>query len=73
MTNKYRSVLLALAAVWLPFYGCESKSDTVTKGRDAVKAVVTQPFNTLEAAKDSLKQSEEKSKAALEEADKEAK
>ena len=73
MVNKYRSVLLALAAVWLPFYGCESKSDTVTKGREAVKEVVTQPFNTLEAAKDSLKHSEEKSKAALEEADKEAK
>ncbi len=73
MMNKYRSVLLALAAAWLPFYGCESKSDTVTKGREAVKEVVTQPFNTLEAAKDSLKQSEEKSKAALEEADKEAK
>ena len=70
MTNKYRSVLLALAAVWLPFYGCESKSDTVTKGREAVKEVVTQPFNALEGAKDSLKQSEEKSKAALDEADK---
>ncbi|HEX9262961.1 MAG TPA: hypothetical protein VF977_01220 [Candidatus Binatia bacterium] len=68
--NRYRSVLFALAAAWLTFYGCESKSDTVTKGREAVKEVVTQPFNALEGAKDSLKQSEEKSKAALDEADK---
>lgn len=67
------SVLIALTAVSLPFYGCDSKSDTVTKGREAVKEVVTQPFNTLEGAKDSLKQSEEKSKAVLEEADKESK
>jgi hypothetical protein len=73
MMNKYRSVLLVLAAAWLPFYGCESKSDPVTKGREAVKEVVTQPFNALESAKDSLKQSEEKSKSALDEADKESK
>ena len=68
--NRYRSVLFALAASWLTFCGCESKSDTVTKGREAVKELVTQPFNALEGAKDSLKQSEEKSKAALDEADK---
>ena len=54
------------------FHGCDSKSDTVTKGREAVKDVVTQPFNTLDSAKDSRKQSEEKSKAALEQADKES-
>ena len=34
---------------------------------------VTQPFNQLGSAKDSLKQSEDKQKAALEEADKEIK
>ena len=66
-------LLLMLATVALPHYGCDSKSDSVSKGREAVKEVVTQPFNTLEGAKDSLKQSEEKTKAALEEADKESK
>jgi hypothetical protein len=44
----------------------------VSQGREAVKEVVTQPFNTLDSAKDSLKQSEEKAKAALEQADKES-
>ena len=66
-------LLLMLAIVVLPHYGCDSKSDSVSKGREAVKEVVTQPFNILEGAKDSLKQSEEKTKAALEEADKESK
>ena len=50
----------------------DSKSDTVSQGREAVKEVVTQPFNTLDSAKDSLKQSEEKTKAALEQVDKES-
>jgi hypothetical protein len=54
--------------------GCDSKQTTVERGRgrDAVKDVVTQPFNTLESAKDSLRQSEGKQKSALEEADKES-
>ncbi|MET0586316.1 MAG: hypothetical protein ABW099_15670 [Candidatus Binatia bacterium] len=65
-----KSILLLLAVVW--FYGCDSKSDTVSQGRGAVKEVVTQPFNTLDSVKDSLKQSEEKAKAALEQGDKES-
>jgi hypothetical protein len=52
---------------------CDSKKDPVTTGREAVKEVVTQPFNALEGAKDSLKQSEDKSKAALDASDKESK
>ena len=52
---------------------CDAKKDTVEKGREAVKEVVTQPFNQLDSAKDSLKQSEDKQKAALEEANKEIK
>jgi ABC-type transporter MlaC component len=52
---------------------CDSENKTVTQGREAVKEVVTQPFNTLDAAKDSLRQSEDKQKAALEQADKENK
>ena len=64
------SILLLLALVL--YYGCQSKSDTVSQGREAVKEVVTQPFNTLDSAKDSLKQSEAKAKTALEQADKES-
>ena len=64
------SILLLLALVL--YCGCESKCDTVSQSREAVKEVVTQPFNTLDSAKDSLKQSEEKAKAALEQADKES-
>jgi hypothetical protein len=64
------SILLLLALVSCS--GCDSKSDTVNQGREAVKEVVTQPFNALDSTKDSLKQNEEKAKAALEQADKES-
>jgi len=63
-------LLLSIAAITNS--GCDSKSDTVSQGREAVKGVVTQPFNALDSAKDSLKQSEEKNQAALEQADKES-
>ena len=66
-------ILLLFTASLLPLIGCESKKDTVTKGREAVKEVVTQPFNTLDAAKESIKQSEDKSKTAAEELDKQLK
>ena len=52
---------------------CDSKKDPVTTGREAVKEVVTQPFNALESAKDSLNKNEDKTKAAIEEFDKETK
>jgi hypothetical protein len=71
-----KSVALALAAFSLGLAttaACDSKKDRVTTGREAVKEVVTQPFNPLEGAKDSLKQSEDKTKAALEEFEKESK
>jgi ABC-type transporter MlaC component len=58
------------AVAWVA-QGCESKESTVEKGRAAVKEVVTQPFSTLDNAKDSLRQSEDKQKAAVEAADKE--
>ena len=67
------SMFLPLAATLMLHTGCDTKTDTVTKGREAVKEVVTQPFNTLDTAKDSLKQSDEKSKTAREEADKQLK
>ncbi len=50
--------------------GCDSKNETVNQGRKAVKEVITQPFDALNSAKDSLQESQDKQKAALEEADK---
>lgn len=67
----HKLALLALAIGLIG--GCDAKKDTVEKGRAAVKEVVTQPFNTLNSASESLKQSEDKEKAALEEANKEIK
>ena len=69
-------VFSALFCLALLASGCGSKDEakeTVEKVRDDVREVVTQEFKTLESAKDSLKQSEEKTKAALEAADKELK
>lgn len=66
-------VLLPLATTLFFQTGCDSKPDPVTKAREAVKEVVTQPFNTLENAKDSLSKSEDKTKAAIEELEKESK
>ena len=60
-------------AVLLLTAGCDSKKDPVTSGREAVKEIVTQPFNALEGAKESLEQSEDKTKAALEDFEKESK
>jgi ABC-type transporter MlaC component len=68
-----RIVYMALTLMGLILNSaCDAKKDPVTSGREAVKEVVTQPFNTLESAKDSLKQSEDKTKAALQEFEKEA-
>jgi ABC-type oligopeptide transport system substrate-binding subunit len=71
--KRSKSIVFMLAAAFLSFLGCDSKTNTVTKGREAVKEVVTQPFNTLENAKESLTKSEDKTKAAIEEFDKESK
>jgi ABC-type transporter MlaC component len=60
-------LLLVLLGAW----GCDSKSETVKQGRQAVKEVVNQPFDALNSAKESLQKSEEKQKAALDEAEKE--
>ena len=71
--KRSKSIVFVLVAVFLFLLGCDSKTDTVTKGREAVKEVVTQPFNTLENAKESLTKSEDKTKTAIEEFDKESK
>lgn len=71
MKQNIRRMALAIAICL--FGGCDAKKAPVEKGREAVKEVVTQPFNTLDSAKDSLKQSEDKQKAALEEANRENK
>ena len=72
MTILNRSLALLIVIPFLN-HGCESKNETVNQGRQAVKEVVTQPLNTLNSAKDSVRQSEGKQKSALEEADKEIK
>lgn len=72
MKQIFRSALL-LASVLIMSSACDSKNDPVGSGRKAVKEVVTQPFNALESAKDSLKQSEDKTKLAIEELEKESK
>ena len=71
--KRSKSIVFVLVAVFLFLLGCDSKTDIVTKGREAVKEVVTQPFNTLESAKESLTKSEDKTKTAIEEFDKESK
>jgi hypothetical protein len=67
-----RSAALLLVCTLL-IMGCDGKNETVGQGREAVKEMVTQPFNTLNSAKDSLQKNEGKQKAALEEADQENK
>ncbi len=64
---------IILGLLLLTAAGCDSKNETVGQGREAVKEVVTKPFNTLDSAKDSLRQSEDKQKADLEQAEKENK
>ncbi len=67
---KLKIILIALA---LSVTGCDAKKSTVEQGREAVKEVASQPFNQRDSIKESLKQSEDKQKAALEEAEKEIK
>ena len=67
------SIVLILTGGLLFYSGCDSKKDPVTSGREAVKEVVTQPFDTLDSAKESLTKSEDKSKAAIAEMEKEFK
>ena len=53
------SSMAALAIAICPFGGCDAKKAAFEKGREAVKEAVTQPFNALDSAKDSLKRSDE--------------
>jgi len=71
--TKLTCSLVLLIVIPLLTQSCDSKNETVNQGREAVKEAVTQPFNTLDSAKDSVRQSEDKQKAALEEADKQIK
>lgn len=66
-------IALAVAAAVIFSSACDPKKDPVTSGREAVKDVVSQPFNALEGTRESLKRSEDKSKTALEEFEKESK
>ena len=67
------ALTLSLGAVLAMNWACDSKKDPVASGREAVKEVVTQPFKTLESAKESLDKSGDKTKTALEDFDKESK
>ena len=67
------AIVLILAGGLVIYSGCDSRKDPVTSGREAVKEVVTQPFNTLDSAKESLNKSEDKSKAAIADMEKELK
>jgi ABC-type transporter MlaC component len=71
--KKTRAMMTSIPMLIVLSTGCDSKQETVNQGREAVKEVISQPFNTLDSAKDSIKQSEDKQKAALEEAEKENK
>jgi hypothetical protein len=64
---------LALLLLLFGPCGCDTKNETVKQGREAVKEVVNQPFDTLNSAKESIQNSSEKQKAALEETEKENK
>lgn len=71
--KRIMGIALLLAVSAAINTACDAKKDPLGSGREAVKEVITQPFNTLDAAKDSLKKGEDKSKAAIEELDKESK
>jgi hypothetical protein len=66
-------ITLSVAAGLMMSSSCDSRKDPVTSGREAVREVVSQPLNALEGVKHSLKQSEDKTKTAAEELDKETK
>lgn len=69
---KRNALALLLRAVALSaLFACDTKPDAVTRGREAVKEVTRQPFDTLKSAKDSLTKSDDKTKAAIEQWDKE--
>ena len=68
--NRSSALLLVFTLLVI---GCDGKNEPVSQGRETVKEVVTQPFNTLNSTKDSLQKNEDKQKAAFEEADKENK
>jgi hypothetical protein len=72
MNLKFHRMAPLAIAIWL-LGGCDAKKAPIETGREAVKEVVTQPFSALDSAKDSLKHSEDKQKAALDEANKEIK
>lgn len=68
---------LRFVMVWASFlalHGCgskEEKAEAKNPVGEKVKAVVTQPFTTYDAAKDALKASDNKTNSALEDLDKE--
>ena len=70
---KPKSAIVLAAVMLAILLSCDSKKDPVTTGREAVKEAVTQPFKTLDGAAESLSKGAERSKAAIEELEKEFK
>ena len=66
--------LIFLGVLALAAPGCgdkEGKGELTNQIKEKVKEVVNQPFETYQAAKESLNKSSEKTKAAFEDQDKE--
>jgi PBP1b-binding outer membrane lipoprotein LpoB len=71
-------IVWAILCIVILAYGCGSKEEATAekpgeKVREAVKDVVSRDFKTLESAKDALKDSEAKTKTALEAVEKDLK
>lgn len=67
-------IVISICAATFAAQGCGPKKQSEeNEVKKAVKEVVTQPFTTYQGAKESLKSSEDKTKTAVEELDKEGK
>lgn len=67
-------IIISLCVVAFAAQGCGPKKESEeNEVKKAVKEVVTQPFTTYQGAKESLKSSDDKTKRALEDVDKELK
>ena len=72
--NLFIRIVISICAAAFAAQACGPKKQTEeNEVKKAVKEVVTQPFTTYQAAKESLKASGDKTKTNLEDLDKELK